>query len=516
MDEELGIELDNKAGAMDSSDSELPPLHIPRPYERPHANLACRVDVPTADGASIATWIYAPHGLRDQAGTPFGLVTGLPPVLMLHGNGAEHGIFGPIIDSVIATGRPVVALDSRGQGESTRGTKPLTYELMAADAVEVCARLGVPEVHVLGFSDGAILGLILARDWSPHVLSLTVLGANLTPEGLAPEDLDAMAASAGALRAWAKNWHEGARYADGTSAPTPKEAEATAELLELMLKEPQIDAASLGTISCPTTVMAGEFDDILPEETARISQAIPDARTVIVPSADHSLPKVAPQAVTHELLSTVAANDVRHCPRTAELELPADVVVCRLGPDPIWADALDTMYDHVVERPGTSGWRKDIWPPKGLARELHAAGKTLCAFEAADVVNGRPHAGACILGAVSIDFDDDMGNGWEPGSGRGTGGPGWEPVPQGEATCCHLLAVDPAAQGRHVATTLVQAASEVGRAMGAHWLRINTSTANIEANALYASLGFTRYRPIWLPYPGLDIPGWTNLWEMAL
>lgn len=516
MDEELGTEVDGKVEPMDGSNSELPPLHIPRPYERPRANLACRVDVPTADGASIATWIYAPHGLRDQVGTPFGLVTGLPPVLVLHGNGEEHGIFGPIIDAVVATGRPVIAVDSRGQGESTRGTGTLTYELMAADAIEVCARLGVPEVHVLGFSDGAILGLILARNWSPHVLSLTALGANLTPEGLAQEDLDAMAASASALRAWAKNWHEGAHYADGTCAPTPEEAEATAELLELMLKEPQIEASSLGTINCPVTVMAGEFDDIVPEETARIAQAIPDARTVIVPGADHSLPKVAPQAVTRELLATVAANDVRHCPRAAALEAPSDVVVCRVSPDPEWADALDTMYDHVVEHPGTSGWRKDVWPPKGLARELLVDGKMLCAFAAADIVDGKPRTGTRILGAVAVDFDDDMGNSWEPGSGRGTGGPDWEPVPQGEAVCCHLLAVDPAAQGHHVATALVLAASEAGRAMGAHRLRVNTSTANIEANALYASLGFKRHRPMWLSYPGLDIPGWTNLWELAL
>ena len=67
-----------------------PPVHVPRPYERPHANLACRVDVPCEDGAVVAAFVYAPHGVRDQPGTPFGIDPHVPPVLMLHGNRAEQ------------------------------------------------------------------------------------------------------------------------------------------------------------------------------------------------------------------------------------------------------------------------------------------------------------------------------------------------------------------------------------------------------------------------------------------
>ena len=88
-----------------------PPVHVPSPYDKPRSNLTARVDVPTEDGASIAAFVYAPHGARDVPGTPFGIDPAIPPVLMLHGNGEEHGIFGPVIDAVVATGRPVVAVD---------------------------------------------------------------------------------------------------------------------------------------------------------------------------------------------------------------------------------------------------------------------------------------------------------------------------------------------------------------------------------------------------------------------
>ena len=47
-------------------------------------------------------------------------------------------------------------------------------------------------------------------------------------------------------------------------------------------------------------------------------------------------------------------------------------------------------------------------------------------------------------------------------------------------------------------------------------MRLNTSVQGIEANAMYTRCGFTRHRPIWLPYPELPMPGWTNLWELRL
>ncbi len=498
-------------------DAPIPPVHVGRPYERPHCPLATRVEVPREDGAAIVAWVYAPAGVRDEPGTPFGLVAGVAPVLMLHGNGEEHGIFGPTIDAVVATGRSVVAVDSRAQGESSRGEAPLSYELMAADAREVCARLGGAQVHVLGFSDGAILGLLLARDWGSHVLSLTALGANLTPEGLPDEDRRLMVEAAEANRAWAVGGREGVLLDDGTAVPSPSEAGQIAELLQLMVDQPQIDAASLAGIACPTTIMVGELDTILPEETRRISEAIPGARLIVVPGADHTLPKVAADAVTRGLLTTVAQNDIRRTPGSlGAADAPTDVIVVPLPCEERWAAALDALYEHVDTRPGTSGWVQDVWPPVGLVRELLAAGSYWGAFEASDVCDGTPLSSARLLGALAVDHDADMGDGSLPGAGRGTGGPDWEALPAGKLASYHLLAVDPAAQGRGVSVALLCAGERATRELGARVVRINTSVFNVSANALYERWGFVRHRPIWLPYEGLHLPGWTSLWELQL
>ena len=289
---------------------ERPQLHFPSPYLLPTAHLAAARRVPVADGAQIAAFAYVPDAFARAADADLAdAAAQMPnPVLMLHGNGEEHGIFGQVIDAVCASGRPVVAVDSRAQGKSTRGTEELTYELMADDALAALAALGFGKAHLLGFSDGAIEALLIARDHPELALSLLSIGANLSPDGV--DDSFQMEQAAQSLLAWADFWEKGdgsRRDVDpGLVRPTPQEARTTAELLHMMVVYPQIDPASLSQITCPTTVMAGEFDEIKREETDLIHVSIPGSRLVIVPGAGHVLPKEAPEDVAREALATIA------------------------------------------------------------------------------------------------------------------------------------------------------------------------------------------------------------------
>ncbi|SDR67351.1 alpha/beta fold hydrolase [Parafannyhessea umbonata] len=289
---------------------ERPQLHFPSPYLLPTAHLAAARLVPMADGAKIAAFAYVPDSFARAADADLAdAAAQMPdPVLMLHGNGEEHGIFGQVIDAVCASGRPVVAVDSRAQGKSTRGTEELTYELMADDALAALATLGFGKAHLLGFSDGAIEALLIARDHPELALSLLSIGANLSPDGV--DDSFQMEQAAQSLLAWADFWEKGdgsRRDVDPSLVrPTPQEARTTAELLHMMVVYPQIDPAGLSQITCPTTVMAGEFDEIKREETDLIHVSIPGSRLVIVPGAGHVLPKEAPEDVAREALATIA------------------------------------------------------------------------------------------------------------------------------------------------------------------------------------------------------------------
>ncbi|MBR3160431.1 MAG: alpha/beta hydrolase [Atopobiaceae bacterium] len=279
-----------------------PEPHFPSRYSRPSVAPSIAMRVTTSDGAQIATFVY---------GTPTPEVT---PVLMLHGNGEEHGIFGPIVDVVLEAGLWVVAVDSRAQGMSSRGSAPLTYELMTADAVCALDALGVARAHVLGFSDGGIEALLLGRDYPERVTSITALGANLTPEGVIEEPNWDIEGAVAHNHEWADYWHaldnSGEAQTDSNVdvtllTPSPTVASQHAELLQLMLDEPHIEPASLSAIRCPTCIMVGEHDCIDPAETRRIVDAIPSARLIVVANMGHSLPKAAPDAVSAHLLATI-------------------------------------------------------------------------------------------------------------------------------------------------------------------------------------------------------------------
>ena len=232
-----------------------PQLHFPSPYLRPSSAPSIARSIEMADGARIASFVY---GARTDA----------TPVLFLHGNGEEHGIFGPAIDVCVEAGHHVVAIDSRGQGKSTLGSTRLTYELMADDALAVLDELGIRRVHIVGFSDGAIEALLIARDHPERVASVLSVGANLTPEGVLEEPDWNLAENVAQLRDWADaGWDSNGGIDPSLLSPTPDEASAAADLLELMLLEPHIPAESLAAISCPATVMVGEFDCIRDDET---------------------------------------------------------------------------------------------------------------------------------------------------------------------------------------------------------------------------------------------------------
>lgn len=248
------------------------------------------------DGARIATFVYGRAGADGV------------PVLFLHGNGEEHGIFGPQIDAVTDAGRVAVALDSRAQGRSTRGSAHLTYELMAEDALACLDELGVGAFHVVGFSDGAIEALLLARDHPSRVRSLVAMGANLTPEGVDDTNfpMEEIAQVNEAWAAWLEAGSAGPDVDPALLSPTPPQARATAELMRLMEEEPHIPAASLGSIRCPAAIMAGAFDVIYPWETMSIANSVPHARLYVVAESGHSLPKQAPEVVSRVILRTVA------------------------------------------------------------------------------------------------------------------------------------------------------------------------------------------------------------------
>lgn len=200
------------------------------------------------------------------------------PMLLIHGNDGRIADLTHQITHFAKSNRVIVA-DSRGHGKSDFGSVPLRYTLMADDLNALLEHLSLKTVHVVGFSDGGILGLLLAIHHPDKVAKLIATGANLEPKG----------AYDWALR-WAERQVAGVdrQIASGNkSAELPK----ARQKLNLLLKEPNIPINDLKKISAPTLIVAGDKDVIRAEHTLKIFQALPSAHLAVLPGTTHFAPE---------------------------------------------------------------------------------------------------------------------------------------------------------------------------------------------------------------------------------
>ena len=181
------------------------------------------------------------------------------PVVLVHGNGESHALFETEIRQLTAAGYEVFAPDSRGHG-ANEPVSEYHYADMADDIFCLIRELGLEKPYYFGHSDGGIIGLLLELRHPGTLGKMAVSGTNLSPDGIVPEFVEEFTAI---------NERE----------PNP--------LITLMLTEPHIEPEELQGITIPVLVTVGEHDLILPEETQRIVQNLPDVRLIVVPGADH-------------------------------------------------------------------------------------------------------------------------------------------------------------------------------------------------------------------------------------
>lgn len=208
----------------------------------------------------------------DEAGAGEALV-------LLHGNG-EDGTYFAHQMAYFAPSYRVIALDTRGHGRSPRGTAPFTIRQFADDLLDFLDERGIERAHLLGFSDGGNIALVFALAHPERVGKLVLNGANLDGGGVKPSVQPPIVLGHAAASLFAH--------------VSPK-ARANAELLGLMVHDPNVPAEALGDLRVPTLVVAGTRDMIKEEHTRLIAASIPNAQLAFV-EGDHFVAAQNPDA----------------------------------------------------------------------------------------------------------------------------------------------------------------------------------------------------------------------------
>lgn len=207
---------------------------------------------------------------------------GKEPVILLHGGFGNADWWGFEVPLLSKT-HQVIAVDSRGHGRSTMSDQPFNYRLMATDVLQLMDKLQIKKASVVGWSDGGIIGLVLAMEHPDRINKLFTYGTNYNKSGEKDEPMDSVMATRFMTKV-KTDYHR--------LSPTPDGfLKLRTALGKMYSTEPDLAVAQLNTIKAPTVIACGEYEQFYKREHFKeLARLIPGAKFVMLPNVSHGGP----------------------------------------------------------------------------------------------------------------------------------------------------------------------------------------------------------------------------------
>jgi pimeloyl-ACP methyl ester carboxylesterase len=193
------------------------------------------------------------------------------PLLLIHGNGGSINNFSGQIP-YFSKHYKVILADSRAHGKSLDRSDSLSYQLMSDDFNILLNLLNIKSCNIIGWSDGGNIALLLAIHHPEKVKKLAITGANIW--------IDSLAIAADMIAT--------DPLIDLNKLEQTLEVKNTIKITKLLFMLPNISISQLQAIKCPTLVIGGDHDVILPKHTMLIAENIPQSTLWILPNSGHS------------------------------------------------------------------------------------------------------------------------------------------------------------------------------------------------------------------------------------
>jgi 3-oxoadipate enol-lactonase len=238
-----------------------------------------------------------------------------PPLIMLHGLGscADDWVY-----QLPELGRcfRCLPLDLRGHGLSDKPVGRYTMAQFAADVIGLMQALGLGPAHVMGLSLGGMVAQQVALARPDLARSLVLINTMPGPWPPTRAMLRSAARRLAALRSPAHDMTDTATLIARTLFPEPDQRLLYNYTVERMAaNDPRAyrqslqaitrfwPGRSLRRITCPTLILAGELDAVVPMVyKERLQRALPNARLVRIPNSRHASNLDQPEVVNHAIL----------------------------------------------------------------------------------------------------------------------------------------------------------------------------------------------------------------------
>jgi pimeloyl-ACP methyl ester carboxylesterase len=214
------------------------------------------------------------------------------PLVLLHGAFAGAASFFAQTPALVAAGFEVYVPERRGHAHTPDVDGPITYDVMADDTIAYLDQeLGRP-AHLVGWSDGAVVAVLVAQRRPDLVQRMVLIGQYYNSGGKV---------SGGMLDELVNQGEAAWPFLRGGYDPfTPDGPEhfpiVYAKLLEMVKTEPELDLSSFAVITAPTLILQGDRDEVTFEHGAAVAAVLGDGRLAVLPGT-HALPLECPEVV---------------------------------------------------------------------------------------------------------------------------------------------------------------------------------------------------------------------------
>jgi pimeloyl-ACP methyl ester carboxylesterase len=211
------------------------------------------------------------------------------PVLLLHGGLSNTDSFADVMVAPLESAFHLYAYDRAGHGRSADQPGSFHFDFQRDEAIAFIVEVIKEPVHLVGYSDGANIALMVAIARPDLVKSIVSIAANFNAAGIVELPVfDPTGISD----------EERAEYALISPDALETLAIKNAKMHEIWKIEPNIKITDIAEISVPTLVMAGDDDVVKHSHTIELYEALPLGQLAIVPGTSHGLVKEKPEVVT--------------------------------------------------------------------------------------------------------------------------------------------------------------------------------------------------------------------------
>jgi len=205
------------------------------------------------------------------------------PLILLHGGLGSISAFKDVIPE-LSRHFKVVAVDSPGHGRSEQ-IDLLGYYIMAEHIAMFMDRLELDNINIMGYSDGAIVGLLVSHLRPGSVRKLIFGGGALSPGASKPEGLEMLKNFSADMLP--PEWEEAYRQ----KSPNPDYWDQfILDSKNMWLEEVWIPRKILPELQSKVLVLFGDRDQFIPlEHVLEIYELIPKSELCILPNTPHEM-----------------------------------------------------------------------------------------------------------------------------------------------------------------------------------------------------------------------------------